>query len=405
MIVQSIAYALRRQVWPVLALVLLLAGVPAGAGGRAAACAATQRLATAPLPARVQHALLADGQGHLYVFGGSTRTYDLTGHAVDGPVLGDFWRYDIASERWQPLATAGGPPPLLEPHLARDRAGFIYEFGGWNAAPIGYSDRLYRYDPRTDRWTMLEPPAPRPVGRVDYGFVWEPISDQLYLFAGGTGDGYGSERPLNDFWRYDPGTNRWTDLTTTSGAAAISPREIYQLSADGYGHLYLFSGAAPVAGIGWEAFQDFWRFSIWTGRWEELTHTTNTRDVPPRHYYGQAIDGAASFYVVGGITPGQTLPLGDAWRFDPLTWRWTDVTPLFEPLTALIPYNLAYDPVSDALYSVGGMEADGQATSDIYRVTLCTPAPPEPSTIIGRTPPTNGRAAVWRVLVPHAVQP
>jgi N-acetylneuraminic acid mutarotase len=385
---------------------IALAVLPARAGVHATTCAPTvQQLATPPLPPRVQHALLADGEGHLYVFGGGTRTVDASGRVTDGPALRDFWRYDIADHRWQRLAAEDGPPPLLEPHLARDRAGFIYEFGGWNPELVGYSSQLYRYDPETNRWITLQPPPPRPIGRVDYGFVWEPITDQLYLFAGSTGDGYGSEQPLNDFWRYDPATNRWLDLTASSGALAIRPREIYQLSADGYGHLYLFGGATPVDGIGWEAIQDFWRFSIWTGRWEDLTQTTNTHDVPSRHYYGQAIDGAAGFYVVGGVVPGQSTPLNDAWRFDPLAWRWENVTPLFEPVVTLIPYNLAYDPGTASLYSVGGMAADGQASNSVYRITLCLPEPPDPTAIIGSHTAPTPPGGPWRALAPRVDRP
>lgn len=398
----------RKAAWPLIALAVALAAAsaapivaPARASAHQEPCVAgATRLAAPPLPPRVQHALVADGVGRLYVFGGGSRLRDRVGYVVDGPALGDFWSYDLSDGRWLPLSTADGPPPLVEPHLARDRAGFVYEFGGWSEGPVGYSGRLYRYDPARDRWTALDPPGPRPVGRVDCGFAWEPLTDQIYLFAGGADDGHGGERLLNDFWRYDPTSNRWTDLTVSSGAGAITPREIYNITADGEGHLYLFAGSATVDGVGWEAIQDLWRFDIRTGRWQNLTDVTNTRSVPPRHYYGQAVDGDGAFYVVGGVRPGSIQPMTDAWRFDPLQERWSEVSTLFDALLPLIPYNLAYDPAADALFTVGGMQPDGMAGNDVYRVQLCAAGPrPGP----GPGPAARGVAGdSWQVLVPRA---
>lgn len=388
-----------RAIALVVVLLIALAALPVArptyARARQESClASTTRLASPPLPPRVQHALIADGLGRLYVFGGGSRVRDGAGHVADGPALGDFWSYDTLTGRWLQLATSGGPPPLVEPHLARDRAGFVYEFGGGSEGPRGYSSTLYRYDPVRDRWIELDPPGPRPAGRVDYGLAWEPLTDQIYLFAGGTDDGDGGERLLNDFWRYDPATNRWSDLTISSGASAIAPREIYNISADGQGYLYLFAGSATVNGVGWEAIQDFWRFDVRSGRWQNLTGATNTSRVPPRHYYGQAVDGAGAFYVVGGVLPGTIQSVGDAWRFDPLLERWEEVSALFEPILALIPYNLAYDPLTDALYTVGGMQPDGTASNDVYQVSLCSATAPELAVSLGLH---GGR---WRAFVP-----
>jgi hypothetical protein len=294
---------------------------------------ATAETGAAAIGGRAQFDLVDAPDGTLYLYGG----------VAGGRPLDDLWTLPPGG-RWQRVEPAGAAPPaLIEPHLAVDSAGRLYEFGGLRGDGALVDD-LYRYDPGQG-WTDLTPSidGPRPPPRQDHGFVYSAAGgDALYVFGG---DG-GRQGRLNDFWRYDLTTGRWTDLTEPSGAVAIQPRELYDLTDDGRGHLYLFGGTID-GGDGYSRrLNDFWRYDVVAGRWDDLTDESGSAMVPGRHYYGQAADDEGDFYVLGGyLTPESGAEAGEAagdlWAYRLQTGRWVNLTPAAAPLLPRVPYALA----------------------------------------------------------------
>ncbi len=347
---------------------------------------------------RAQYGMAADASGHIYLYGGNA--------GLDTP-LSDFWAYDTSSGRWQALVN-DTVPALVEPHLAVDGQGNVWEFGGIadpggaHLTEDGHSFGLYEYQPALGAWTDRTPRDAQsgldwPPGREDFGFAFDRRADNLVVF-GGEGEG---EFMLNDLWTYRVPSGGWTSVTQhyvdSAGTpiGSIAPRELYNISADNQGEFYLFGGTFLVtpfgAGINGYA-NDLWRYDDADQTWTLLSGIANEYDprMPvPRHYYGQTVDAGGDFDVLGGylsepgtlpffsgdVTARYALPfqfssgpeagsygLSDFWRFDPIT-GWQDASAELGSLGAspIIPYMLVFDQLTNRLYTFGGyhLASDG----------------------------------------------
>ncbi|MCA9258866.1 MAG: tandem-95 repeat protein [Planctomycetales bacterium] len=94
---------------------------------------------------------IGDGNGHLFVFGGST-TIDDTG------IQRNSYQYDIATDAWSSIAPI--PTGTRDSAVAVDDDGLIYLIGGMTTA--GATDAVQVYDPGINAWTS-ETPLPAAV--------------------------------------------------------------------------------------------------------------------------------------------------------------------------------------------------------------------------------------------------
>ncbi len=348
---------------------------------------------SAAVPARTQHGLATDPAGNAYLYGGA---------GADRVFLDDLWYLPLGG-KWEQVSAGGQPPPpLVEPHLAVDARGDVWLFGGL-AATGQVMASFYRFDAGARSWTDLTPSTwdAGIAARQDHGWELDPVSGDLYLF-GGIGGTTGT-RLLNDFWRYDVDAGRWEELSAGSGSDAISPRELYDVSADGRGGLYLFGGVGP-----WGVLNDFWRYDAGDATWRDLTAATGAATVPGRHYYGQACDADGDFYVLGGYAPAieGAIVLGDFWRYDADARSWSQIAyPGQGGVLPRIPYVLAYQGATDSLLTFGGADPTGRALNDAWVLELGHPPPtatPRPSTPSPTAEPTATPTPFPRVLIPLA---
>jgi hypothetical protein len=392
-----------RRLWHLAllaALLLALVGAPRSDGARAGAAAVWALLAVqGQPPPRSQFGMAIDGAGALYVYGG---------RGPQSAALADFWRLRRGDTRWQQLPN-DVVPPLIEPHLAVDAAGNVFEYGGIgqstiiHATPDRHSFGLYEYVAARNSWVDLTPRGTPPSqswpqGREDHGFAYEPSTGDFYVFAGeGQGDA-----SLNDMWRYDERTHLWTQLEPRFAAgAAIDAREIYNITPDNHGGIWLFGGAYLFDAKGkrapWTYVNDLWRYDVAGNTWQLVAGRANAYDplMPvPRHYYGQAADAQGNFYVlggyvsdvgdppyfsddvnslyaqvsvfypVGGATGYVTYALEDFWQFSATRHRWVDMSSALGALQSLpfIPYVMVSDPTMPRLLTFGGYytSSDGE---------------------------------------------
>lgn len=129
----------------------------------------------------------------IYIFGGATNPSDVTKATNDSRV------YDVKTERWSKLAPVPGPPRQTFSAVAIGKV--IYMFGGVTQRPgekFHNLDDAYRYDTVTGKWSSLKT-LPQPMRAFWAG------SDgrQIYLIGG-----Y-SEHGLDTVYRYTPSTNTY----------------------------------------------------------------------------------------------------------------------------------------------------------------------------------------------------
>ena len=154
-------------------------------------------------PRRQRHSAIADSlRDRVLIFGGY-------GY---GTFFNDVWALPLTSAGvWQPIATAGTPPPPRYGHTAiydrpRDR---MIVFGGSNLLS-SFNDVWALSLGGTPTWTQLSPAGAPPDPRFGHSAIYDPVRDRMVVF-GGTG-GIGSQ-PDADLWALSlSGTPTWTPL-------------------------------------------------------------------------------------------------------------------------------------------------------------------------------------------------
>jgi hypothetical protein len=145
----------------------------------------------------------------------------------------DTWAFDLASETWAPVATAGAVP--LKRCLARaawdPAAAQILLFGGQTTGRRPLGD-LWALDPASGTWAERRPPD-SPTPRNLYAAA--SSGERWLVFGGFTAAGADA-----DLWVYDPAADAWYRLDPTGGDAP-APRMSADLTAAS-DRLFLFGG-------------------------------------------------------------------------------------------------------------------------------------------------------------------
>lgn len=158
-------------------------------------------------------------------------------------------------------------------------------------------DDFFRYDPETDMWTELEE-FPGPARGLSYGDTYQ---GKAYM-----GFGIGSQGYLNDLWEYDSETNEWTELTPCPCDGRAHPAFVQT-----GGKIYVSNGNDDVNDM-----KDAWEYDIETDTWRQLPDMPGERR---HHPYYFAVNG--KFYV--GFGHHQMLIFDDFYEWDPSMEEWT----------------------------------------------------------------------------------
>lgn len=298
--------------------------------------------------------------------------------------LNDLWRYDSVSGEWTWLSgdktvNAAGNPGQRGLAAASNLPGArsaavlwlddqdqLWLFGG-AASSTQLRNDLWKYDLATGEWTWVhgEDTANAPGSYGSQGVAldgnvpgarsgavgWRDPSGCLWLF-GGTGYGASGSQTgaLNDLWKYDPQSNRWTWIkgtNATEAAAFYGARGLPSgvntpgartaacawMGADG--HLWLFGGTGRVSASSAGQLNDLWKFDLRSNEW---TWVSGANSVNAAGIYGSL--GVAAAANTPGARAGASAWLGpdgalllfggqgagyysDVWSFDPELAQWT----------------------------------------------------------------------------------
>jgi len=265
-------------------------------------------------------------------FGGTARTEAVSFVIGDKAYVGtgidnrntrynDLWSFDPAGTTWFQVATNAAS-------AARSSA-VAFAVGGKGYVGTGYDGYNYfsdfwQYDPTTNSWKSVAPlgdanngSQPR-LNAVAFGL-------DKYGF-GYVGTGNNGLDPLNDFWKYDPAADKWTQISTYPGGK----RE--QAVAFTYNDKgYLVTGL----GTGGTALNDFFVFDPSkpdTSQWTALRHISNySPDSYDDGYISIVRYNAVGFVMTGTtsdgggdrayITTGSAGPTTWAYNFSNDLWN------------------------------------------------------------------------------------
>jgi N-acetylneuraminic acid mutarotase len=258
-----------------------------------------------------------------------------------------------------------------------DGSGNLWLFGGFgytSAGSQGALNDLWTFTPGTGEWTWVSgantingagvygtkgtAAAGNMPGARGVASTWRDGSGNLWLFGGRGYDSAGTDGPLNDLWKFTPGTGEWTWV---SGANTINAGGVYGTKGtaaagngpgarrnavawtDGSGNLWLFGGLNVFNGYA-ARLNDLWTFNPGTGEWTWVSgaNTINAAgvygtkgtaapsDVPgARSGAVSWTDRSGNLWLFGGTgydSSGTDGQLNDLWTFTPGTGEWTWVS-------------------------------------------------------------------------------
>jgi Secretion system C-terminal sorting domain/Galactose oxidase, central domain len=252
-----------------------------------------------------------DANGNLWLFGGSGYGTSNVGY------LNDLWKFDPLIKQWiwmkgdntinqysvygtQGIAnTANKPGAIFGAVSWTDVNGNLWLFGGFGYThnAFGYLNSLWKYNINTGQWTWVkgdntietpgfygtigvESDMNKPGAR--YGSqTWTDANGNLWMF-GGFGYSGSASGILNDIWKYNPSTNRWTWIKGDNTANQV--------------------GVFGTKGI------------------------SNAANKPGARYVCSSwTDLSGNFWIFGGYGYDEQYSgnLNDTWKYNPVTNQWT----------------------------------------------------------------------------------
>lgn len=218
-----------------------------------------------------------------------TDIYVGTGMEVGWGLTRDWWRHDVTTSTWYPVAELPASPRQYGAAFEIDGKG--YYFGGYDGTH--FLQELWMYDPADDSWTA-KASLPSTGRRACAAFS----SDAFGYIATGlmTGD-----VPTNECWRYDPATDTWLEVAPVPGP----PRQ----RAAAFVHTMptVIGGSA----VDDTPYADGHQYDPGTDTW------TSIAPLPAPRFWHRASEGL----VVGGSS-SYSLEHADTWSYDPFADSW-----------------------------------------------------------------------------------
>lgn len=263
-------------------------------------------------------------------------------------------------------------------------------FGGGTAALPRPTDTWLLHDATastgTPMWEELVPSGDPPLGRFNHTSVYAPSSNRLIVYGGCAGN---CSPALSDTWvlsnaNGEGGTPTWTMLSTSGADAREGHAAIYDDASNRmivFGGQNAFNSYASNPQV--RVLTNADGTEVGTPTWSTLTPS----GTPPsnRETSGAAYDGANNRLIVFG---GATLACcavvadvyNDVWVLTNAnglggTPQWSQLTPSGTPPPARHQTSTLYDPASNRLIVVGGLnDKDGQPVTEYNDVWVLTNA-------------------------------
>lgn len=181
---------------------------------------------------------------------------------------------------------------------------------------------FWRYNPATNSWTQMADFG----GTARYSASCFVINDTAYVGCGN--ENMVNYHFVNDFWKYNQGTNSWIQVADFGGNARYAA-PAFAIGTNGY----VGTGYDQVA----PRYQDFWEYNSLTDTWSQKAD-----------FLGGPVEQGVGFAIgnYGYMGTGWNSSATDAfYKYDPLNDVWTPIAPLptaATSATCFVLNNLGY---------------------------------------------------------------
>ena len=195
-------------------------------------------------------------------------------------------RYDPITDTWNPTSTASAPAQRYQ-HTAVWTGNEMIVWGGTDNGVSSFFNSGGRYNPGTDSWTDTTT-TNAPSGRDEHTAVW--TDNEMIVWAGYRLPG----GPVNTGGRYNPITNSWTTTSTTN---APSVR---------FSHTAVWTGSEMIVWGGCCYFNTGGRYNPTINSWI----ATSTTNVPDARYSPTSVWTGIQMIIWGGTDDAQKFNTG-----------------------------------------------------------------------------------------------
>jgi N-acetylneuraminic acid mutarotase len=288
------------------------------------------------------------GPGRVRAFGFKigNKGYVLGGNAASGfneLLLNDFWEYDSAADKWTRKADyPGQASEYVRGFTINNKAYVGTGYGIRIPGPdtdVPQNNDFWEYDPATDKWTRK---ADFAGGKRENVIAFE-INGVGYM---GLGTNYDYSAAYKDIWKYSASADKWTRVADYPGLGSFGS---VGFSANGKGYAGL-GGAPPDV-----AAKDFWEYDPTANKWTQKADFKGSA----RAFSGQFVIGADGY---AGMGSSVTATVDDWYKYDTAKDKWSKITNL--------PGVSRYDMVSFSINGEGYMGTGNPGLlKDFYKYT------------------------------------
>jgi N-acetylneuraminic acid mutarotase len=178
----------------------------------------------------------------------------------------DLWCYDPVANIWTKKFVASPPKARVGHAMVWDPVhNKVIMFGGYDNTI--FRNDLWCYDPVANTWEQKigQGAATSPLERQGHKMVWDPVHNKVIMFSGGT-----SSSRMNDLWCYDPVANAWAEMKTQGAAGSPPGRRIGDFDMVWDGTQVIMFGRVDMGSY---YRNDLWCYDPGSNSWTEKTST------------------------------------------------------------------------------------------------------------------------------------
>ena len=278
------------------------------------------RPADAPEPRGEVEGVFDAERGRLVFFGGDRAPPEMCIPRYD--YVDEVWAFQLDCNSWELVSENNGPAPRGRVAVAHDTMRErMLVFGGRSETPTGafenYND-VWAFDLASDTWSQVTTAGTPPSARSSAVAGYDAARDRLLVFGGNTSTNGLAFVPAGDTFSLDLVSGVWTEI----GSVGPSPRLHHAGVMHEQAGFVVFGG---TPGFGGGYFNDTWALDPTTDTWRQLAFGGPT--APLVRFGAEVFADAGRLIMVMGHDLTDLGNRNDVWSLDVASGTWSELRP------------------------------------------------------------------------------